>query len=433
METKDMELINKINSNLDAVAEDVKAMKTKAQTDGTAQEEKMKELKEQIKSALETHSAHSKEMSDLKKKADEIDKAISDLDLRTKGKAFNLGLVDGSFFSKYAKDNAELFAKCAKSEGAAAISMTMKKAEFERMMHLKTAGNMTEAGNLLGDFVIAPDRLPGYYADPLRPIHIREFMSSTATDSNLINYSQETAFTDGSGATAQGSAAAQSDFTLTAKQVIVQKLNTYFTVSKESLEDTPLIESYIRVRGTGRLLMQEDTQLLYGNGSAPNQQGITPIAAAYKNPVIYGATSANINYYDVLHTAVTQARVAYYVPNYILIHPNDYNKLVLSRDTYGRYQFPQMISGQAGTFYINGAQVIANTAVNEGDFLIGDFKQGGLIAIRDEIEITFSNQHVDNFIKGFITVMIEERLGNVIFRPNAFIFGTFNQAIISGS
>ncbi len=297
----------------------------------------------------------------------------------------------------------------------------------------KTAGNVTEGSNLIGTDAIPPTRLEGIYSQPLRPVHIRQFMNTTATDSNQILFNQLTGENDGSGSTAEGASAAQSDFTITAQEVVVRKLNTYLTISKEMMEDADFVDNYINTHVAGRLLMQEDTQIISGNNSAPNLQGIAPIASAYANPIIPGATPSSINYYDVLHQAVTQARVLYYTPNYIIIHPNDYNALVLSRDSYGRYQFPQMISGAPGTFFINGAQVIANTAMTQGYFLVGDFQLGATLAYRDEINVTFSNQHVDNFVKGFITVLVEERLANVVYRPTAFVYGNFNQAEASGS
>ncbi len=316
-----------------------------------------------------------------------------------------------------------------KNKAGMPVSLSLK----AHQLFTKTAGNVTEGGNLLGTDPIPPTRLMGIYADPLRPVHIRQFMNSTATDSNQILFNQLTGENDGTGTTAEGSSAAQSDFTITAKEVVVRKLNTYLTISKEMMEDADFVDNYINTHVAGRLLMQEDTQIISGNNSAPNLQGIAPIAAAYANPVIPGATASSINYYDVLHQAVTQARVAYYTPNYILINPNDYNALVLSRDSYGRYQFPQMISGAPGTFFINGAQVIANTAMTAGYFLVGDFQLGATLAYRDEVNVTFSNQHVDNFVKGFITVLVEERLANVVYRPNAFVYGNFNQAEASGS
>jgi HK97 family phage major capsid protein len=316
-----------------------------------------------------------------------------------------------------------------KNKAGIPVSLSLK----AHHLFTKTAGNVTEGGNLMGTDPIPPTRLAGIYADPIRPVHIRQFMNSTATDSNQILFNQLTGENDGTGSTAEGASATQSDFTITANEVIVRKLNTYLTISKEMMEDADFVDNYINTHVAGRLLMQEDSQILNGNNSAPNLQGINPIAAAYSNPVIPGATPSSINYYDVLHQAVTQARILYYTPNYIIINPNDYNALVLSRDSYGRYQFPQMISGAPGTFFINGAQVIANTTQTQGYFTVGDFQLGATLAYRDEVNVTFSNQHVDNFVKGFITVLVEERIANVVYRPHAFVYGNFNQAEASGS
>lgn len=432
--------IEKATALINGIAEDVKSMKIKGKEDGDAQEAKLKAMKEAVEQAVATHKAHDTSMEALKCKAEEIEKAVNNLDLRTKD--FNIvraGLVDGNMFRKLHKEAQKDMERCAQTNGAHAVTMKMKVGEFNAMMmatkmRTKAAGNMTEAGNLTGDFVIEPDRLPGFFAPPLRPIHIREFINQAETSSNLINYTTESAYTDGSGSTAQGAAAGQSDFTLIANQMIVQKINAYFTMAKEMLEDTPVTENYIRTRGVARLLMFEDTALLTGNGAGANQYGILPVASAYLNPVIPGTTPTNPpNYYDVLHQAVTQAKVSYYTPNVIIIHPNDYNTLALTRDNYGRYQFPQMVTGQPGSFYVNGALVVQNTAISQGTFLVGDWEQACTLFFRQEIEITFSNQHVDNFVKGFITVMVEERLGQAIYRPTAFVTGTFNQAIISGS
>jgi len=419
---------------IEDVAESIKSLKTKADADASAVEDKMKDIKSAVDLVKATHDAHSDTVKNLDAKCKSIEKSIEDLDMRTKGsKHSHIGTVSMTEFSRLHKEMGKEFAACKKTDGASAVTMTMKTSDFANSMNRK-ANNMTEPGNFGGSFVIAPDRLPGYFAPPLRPIHIREFINQSITESNIINYSQETEWSDGSGSTAQGSAAGQSDFTLTAQQVVLQKINSYFTIAKEMLEDTPVTENYIRTRGVGRLLMFEDVALLTGNGVAPNQYGINPVAAAYAGLPIPGTTPTNINYYDVLMEAVTQAKVSYYRPNYIIVHPNDYNTILLSRDTYGRYQFMQNIEAPgAGGFYIGGALLVENTAQVQGTFTVGDFEQGATMFTRDEVEITFSNQHVDNFIKGYVTVMVEERIANAIYRPSAFITGNFTAAIVSGS
>ncbi|NNM94915.1 MAG: phage major capsid protein [Bacteroidia bacterium] len=295
----------------------------------------------------------------------------------------------------------------------------------------KAAGNVTEGGNLLGTDPLPPTRLAGVYAQPLRKVHIRQFINTTATDSNQILYNLETGSNDGTATTAEGTSAAQSDFTITGTEVLVRKLNTYLTISKEMMEDADFVDNYINTRIVGRLLQTEDNQILYGNNTAPNLMGLKNQASYYYN--YYSGPSAipSINYFDILSGAVTQGRVGNYVPNYIFVHPADYNTMVTSRDSYGRYQFPNFLFGQPAL--VNEAQVIANTAVNQGDFFAGDFNLGATLAYRDEINVTFSNQHVDNFVKGFITVLVEERVALVVYRPTAFVYGTFNLAMASGS
>jgi HK97 family phage major capsid protein len=135
----------------------------------------------------------------------------------------------------------------------------------------------------------------------------------------------------------------------------------------------------------------------------------------------------------VLMQAVIQAKIGYYTPNYIIVHPNDYLAIVTARDSYGRYQFQQNLGSSNSAFYVGGAMVIANTAIQQGSFLVGDFEKGATLFQRDDLNISFSNQNQDNFITGFVTVLVEERLANVIYRPNAFVYGTFNAAIVSGS
>ena len=45
------------------------------------------------------------------------------------------------------------------------------------------------------------------------------------------------------------------------KEVVVRKLNTYLTISKEMMEDADFVDNYINTHVAGRLLMQEDTQI----------------------------------------------------------------------------------------------------------------------------------------------------------------------------
>ncbi len=413
----------KKDANLDAVVKNIQdginALKVKGYNDKAETNAKMQELQKNIENIPTDFKRVQVEMQ---KQFDELARSIKQNPVYSIG-----GFNDARTFKGAIRENADRFRKL-KNDGPAFTIKVNPNSFFT-----KTAGNVTETGSLTGD-VIAPLRLDDIYRDPLRPVHLRQFMNMGRMSSNQVLYNKLSEETDGSGTTAEGSTAGQSDFAITATEVPARKINTYLNISKEMMEDADFIMSYLQTQVVGRILMQEDTQVLSGNGSSPNLQGIIPVAKAYTLGVITGTNSSDINYYDVLINAVTQARVSYYVPNYIIVHPNDYQTVLTARDQYGRYQFEQNIAAGQNGFFIGGALLAPNTAMTQGTFLVGDFSLGAQLFQRDDLEITFSTQNASNFVQGLVTVLVEERLANVVYRPNAFIYGSsFNNAIVSGS
>jgi HK97 family phage major capsid protein len=410
---------------------------TAIQTKGTAVDTQLTKTQNEIKSLNEalygTKDAEGKELT--KGKIAEIQakfqKDFDELQAKLKkNPAFNLGSADTKSFGDLIMHGNKELSKMKDTSGLV-YSIKLSKGETHRF--LTKASTVTETSSLTGD-VIAPLRLDEIYRDPLRPVHIREFMNMGRMSSSTVLFNTLTEETDGSSTTAEGSSATQSDFALTANEVVARKINTYLNISKEMMDDADFVMSYLQTQVTGRILMKEDTQVLTGNGTAPNLVGIQGKAAAFILGPIGGTSPTNINYYDVLMQAVTQARVSYYVPNYILVHPYDYQTIITARDTYGRYQFEQNIKAGQNGFYIGGALLVPNTAVSQGTFYVGDFLKGAQLFQRDDLEITFSTQNASNFIQGLVTVLVEERLANIIYRPNAFIYGSsFTNAMISGS
>lgn len=354
------------------------------------------------------------------------------------GRLVKMGANDSTEVRKLLTEKKESIGKTS-SKANPSVLLEIKASQFWGGMNRK-ASNMTESGNLLGTDPIQPLRMAGIHFDPRRPKHIRELINTIVTDSPILSYAQETGYTDGSAMRAQGTAAGQSDFTITRKEVIVQALSTFFTITKEMMTDTDWINNYIETRGVSWMLMVEDSNIFSGNGISPNLTGIQPIAQAYDNrslkigKVAGDLASQSINYFDILCGMASQlidGTNGYYSPTGIIMHPTDELIMNLARNAYGSLQFPMAAMG-AGLEPM-GAKIAANTVVAKGNALIGDFQLGATLAQREAMEITFSNQHVDNFTKGFITVLVEERLGLVVHNPNAFVYGNFASGEASGS
>jgi len=302
------------------------------------------------------------------------------------------------------------------STGKGAVNMSVK------------AGDMTIANTYTND-VAALQTLPGVYFNPDRSVHIRDFMNVLPTGAvNSIRYMQETAFDDGVAAKVEGSAAGQSDFDLTEQSAVVKNIATYVTVSKEMLEDTPFLNGYINTRLFSKLLKEEDDQILHGTGSGANISGISVNASAYIDLL----ADSKVNRFDVLLNALTNAYNAEYTPNVIFIHPTDWLQLVTSKDDNGMPIYPQQVLA-GGMVTVNGVPVVPSTAVTSDEFFVGDFRGGATLGMREDVNISISDQHSTNFIDGNVTVMAEERIALPIHNASAFIYGDFSNALALGS
>jgi HK97 family phage major capsid protein len=290
------------------------------------------------------------------------------------------------------------------------------------------AGDMTTLNSYTGE-VIPPTRVPGIVFEPDRAQHVRDFISQATTDSDRIYYVRESAFEDNTNTRGEASTKPQSDFELEQKEAPVRKIANYVRMSTEMLNDTPGMVSYLTTRLPKKLRLEEDAQILYGNGSTPNLEGITVLASAYVDTL----ADADVNRFDVLVSAISQVRQVEYIANAIMINPADWYSMLLTKDGEGAYVFPESARFGGVAPRIAGVPIIANTAISSGDFLVGDFALGVQLFDRLQSNIRFFEQDQDNAIKNLVTVVAEERLALPVYRPTAFVYGNFTNALATGS
>ena len=142
------------------------------------------------------------------------------------------------------------------------------------------AADMTMANAYTG--VVAGETvIEDFKFDPSRSVHIRTLLPIGNTDAQTIRFPKESAYDDGAAATAQGSAVGQSDFDITATSVNVEKIGTFMRITEEMLNDTPGLSSYLSARVPGKVLSVEDTEILNGDGSSPNLDGLFTDGTAF--------------------------------------------------------------------------------------------------------------------------------------------------------
>lgn len=283
--------------------------------------------------------------------------------------------------------------------------------------------DMTQANSFSSTTVVPPQYVQGIIYNPDRVEHIRDFISQGTTTSNNVPYIQEYSQTwTNASTTTEGSELNQADFDLRKVDALVFKVSVYAILSEEMMEDVEGIMSYLTARIPSKMRNEEDDQLL--NHAT---YGILTNATAYVDAL----ADADISYYDILADAVRQIRDDEYRATAILLHPQDYTNLILTKDDNGQYVTPYAFMN--GQITVVGVPVYQTTAMTQGTFLVGDFKLGAQVFDRRQLRLEFTNTNEDNFVKDAVTVRCTERIAQAVYRSKAFVTGTFAAAMAKGS
>ena len=276
----------------------------------------------------------------------------------------------------------------------------------------------TDADGSAGDLII-PDRQAGIVAPPERRMTVRDLITPGRTNSNAIQFVQETGFTNNAATVAEGGTKAQSELKFDLKTLSVATIAHWVQASKQILADAPMLESYIDGRLRYGLAYAEELQLLKGDGTGSNLLGMIPQATAYAAP---GGLVAD-TMIDQLRYAMLQAVLAEYPATGHILNPIDWARIETLKNEIGEY-----IIGNAA----DGAQprlwrlpVVETPAMTVDKFLTGAFKLACQLFDREDANVELSTEDRDNFIKNLVTIRGEERVALAVYRPEALIYGDF--------
>jgi len=260
-----------------------------------------------------------------------------------------------------------------------------------------------------------------------RPVQLTDLIPTGSTSQQAIVYMQEDTFTNAAtevgeakdlGANEPPDTAAeglypQQDFSLSEVSDPVRKLGVWLAVTDEQLEDEAGARGYINRRLPLMLRLRLDSQILNGDGTAPNLSGIldrTGLQTQAKgtDPVP-----------DAVYKAMTKVRVTgRATPGAVVIHSNDWQDIRLLRTADGVYIWGN--PSDAGVERLWGLPVVINEVIAEGTALVGDFANYSELAIKRGVEMQVTNSHGNYFIMGRQAIRADMRCALVVYRPAAF-------------
>ncbi len=274
-------------------------------------------------------------------------------------------------------------------------------------------------------------RQPGVLEKALRdPNAVIGLFDQIETDQNAFQYLEETTFTNNAAEAAEEGAAGEAALDFTEQTAAIRKIAVFLPVTEELLADVAGIQGYINSRLSTMMRLRLDGQLLAGDGTAPNLEGLLDAGKSGVNSLDYSSEfNGNLGRIGAIYKAITDIRTnAFVEPDAIVMHPGDWNEVVTSVSTIETSGSKNPIFVAAGGFgagpaaSIWGLNVIPSTAISEGTVLVGRFGGGEAahVVMKQGIDIAVSDSHSDFFTKGKVAIRATMRVGFPVYRQGAF-------------
>lgn len=396
------------------VKEVVDAVKGEIKTTYDALDKKTNDLAEVIKAAKdgsvskEALDGHLKtlqgEIEKLGKKADDLDTKLSRPEHgdRPKGNSPGREVIDSEEFK----------------------SLQKRGSGRSGRIELKTA--ITNVATTVGSQtlqVLTPrQRVSGLIVQPEQPLMVRDLIPVGPTTSNAIEFIRETGFTNAAAPVAENTTKPESAMTFGLEVAPVRTIAHWIPASRQVIADAPMLMAHIDNRLRYGLKLKEEQQILLGDGTGQNLEGLIPQATAYSDTGI----PANPTDVDAIRWAKLQVRLAQYPATAVVLNPADWARIELLKDLNDQYLFSMFQSGAEPRLW--GLRVVESDSIPEGEFMVGAFSLAAEIWDREQAGVEVSTENSDNFVKNMVTILAEERLALTVYRPEAFVHGELPSA-----
>jgi len=288
--------------------------------------------------------------------------------------------------------------------------------EMEALLQLQRYGATTITGGgatSAGPF-IQNDLIPGFVAYARKQPTLAAIVGQGTTDSDVVEYVTESAPTSGAAETAEDSAAAESTYAYATNTTNVREITHFVPITLRAMADAGQLRTIVEGRLAMDTLNRLDTQLYAGGGTGVDLTGVT-VASGIGTFALGAYTRL-----DAVHRAITTVRVAAGVladADYVIMHPNDWQKIRLEKDLNGQYLLgPANIDGARQVW---GIPVIASTVATEGTITVGDFGGSSTMWLREGLSVT-SGLDGNDFTKRRVSLLAAIRIAFAVTRAGGF-------------
>lgn len=199
------------------------------------------------------------------------------------------------------------------------------------------------------------------------------------------------------------------------KQDKIGKVASFFGISEDMMDDLSWVIGEINDAAQYDLKLQEETQLLSGNGSENNLTGLF-------NREIQTMNKDELSDADRLSKAALQiTTTTNFQADAYVMNPLDFWKLTIAKDANGNYL---NLTDGAKLWNI---PTVATAAITEGTALVGAFKSAKVLR-KGGLVVKMTDSDTDDFLHFKQKCRVSERLGLQVKYPKAFVKVTLGKA-----
>jgi HK97 family phage major capsid protein len=262
-------------------------------------------------------------------------------------------------------------------------------------------------------------RLPGVLPLIRQPVQLIQLVRTReVSEGNTVEWVRHSATTNNAAEVAEASATTgatgtkpESAVTFVVENTPLRMIAHWIPATRQALADMPMLRGIVDDELVEGVRRRVNTQILSGDGIAPNLTGILTTVGIGTQPI--GADTRP----DAVFKAITTIRTAFFEPTAIVMHPSDWQDFRLTKDTTNNYLFGPVYGVGEDTLW--GLRVVIDTTITAGTALVGDFSQA-VLYVRDGVSVLTSDSHSDFFVRNMIVILAEGRYGFAVERPTAF-------------
>ena len=247
-----------------------------------------------------------------------------------------------------------------------------------------------------------------------RQLVIADLFSQGSVSGNAVKYPVYGKLEGGPTAIKEGAASSHSHFPAPEWTIdTLHKISVMWDESEEMIEDLPYIASEINSQNDYAMSLEEEEQLLNGDGSGDNVKGL--LMRIPEGSKIASTDERTVA--DRIFHAKTMIQVATgHRADSLVISPSDYEALRLEKDANGQYYgggFFLPAYGGTGQLVIEetpwGLRTVVTPAIEDGACVVGAFRAGGKVLRKGGRRLQTTNSDSDKFGKGLTSFRLTER------------------------